>query len=160
MLEKDKQILVDHYLDFYRMAYAVLQNESDVEDAVQEALAVTMARPFVRNPYLYCKRVLYNNCVKCLSDKELLLLGSVREVPVTESSVSTRLDRIRDLMEQLPQREREFINLFYVQGMTKSQIADDKEISVTMVRRLIARGEKMLRQQILELELKEIDRYE
>ena len=35
-------MLADHYLDLYRMAFVLLQNEADVEDVVQEALAVTM----------------------------------------------------------------------------------------------------------------------
>ena len=41
MRERDKQMLADHYLDFYQMAYTILHEEADVEDAVQDALTDT-----------------------------------------------------------------------------------------------------------------------
>ena len=64
MRERDKQMLADHYLDFYQMAYTILHEEADVEDAVQDALTDTMSQPFVRDPYGYCCRVLKNKCYK------------------------------------------------------------------------------------------------
>ena len=44
MRERDKQMLADHYLDFYQMAYTLLHNKEDVEDAVHDALVDTMSQ--------------------------------------------------------------------------------------------------------------------
>ena len=50
MRESDQQRLVEHYLDFYRMAYSLLHDPKDAEDVVQEALTRTLVRPLVREP--------------------------------------------------------------------------------------------------------------
>ena len=65
MRESDKQMLADHYLDFYQMAYSVLHNKEDVEDVVQESLAVTMAHTWVKRNYsAKGTTVCGNNCRK------------------------------------------------------------------------------------------------
>ena len=80
MREQDKQMLADHYLDLYRMAYNVLRNETDTEDAVQEALAITMSHSFLAKPYSYCVRTLYNQCYRLLSKRDYILPDELPDV--------------------------------------------------------------------------------
>ena len=39
-----RQELVDHYLDFFSVAMAIVQNEDDARDVVQEALTRPLTR--------------------------------------------------------------------------------------------------------------------
>ena len=49
-----RQQLVDHYLDYYALAKSMLNDDDDARDAVQEALARTMAMPLLQKPVAYC----------------------------------------------------------------------------------------------------------
>lgn len=156
MRETDKQMLADHYLDFYRIAYSVLRNSSDVEDAVQEALTITMSRPLVLHPYEYCVSVLRGECAKILSRNLYVLMEQIPDMAETDSPGKRRVDQLRAMVDELPQRIVELFDLYYAKGMTYHQIAIQKGISESMVKKLIYRGHERLRQQILELEKKEL----
>ena len=140
MREQDKQMLADHYLDFYRMAYNLLRNETDTEDMVQEALTVTMSRTFVTNPYSYCVKILYNRCLKLLSRAE--------EDGIDEY----RLQQLRELKAQLPPRLAKVLDLYYADGLTQTQIAEQQGISESMVKKLLYKGHERLRKQLIDIE--------
>lgn len=156
MRDKDKQILVDHYIDFYRIAYAMLRNQSDVEDAVQEALTLTMSRPFVRHPYQYCVSTVKSCCAKILSRNVYSFIEQYPDMSQDDDPFESRVGKLRELVDLLPQRIAELLELYYARGMTYAEIADAKGISESLVKKLIYRGHKQLRQQILELENNEI----
>ena len=58
MHDDDKQYLADHYYDYLSMARTLLRNDEEAKDAVQEALAATMASLWVTNVHSYCCKVL------------------------------------------------------------------------------------------------------
>ncbi len=153
MREQDKQMLADHYLDLYRMAYALLHNEADTEDAVQEALAVTMARPFVSKPYRYCVKILYNRCYKMLSKRGYYLPGTMPDMAVEDDGIDEyRLQQIRELKAQLPPRMAKILDLYYVNGFTQSQIAERQGMSESLVKKLFYKGHERLRQQLMDVD--------
>ena len=153
MKEADKQMLADHYLDFYRIAFSMLRNEADTEDAVQEALVVTMTRHLWGDPYNYCVTVLRNICIKMKKRNVEVLLDNMLEVPNPDPGVdSQRLQLLMDLMEAMPEREREVLNLYYEKGYTKADIAKMKGVSVSLVKKLFTRGLDMLRKQFIEID--------
>lgn len=157
MRNQDKQMLADHYLDFYRMAFAVLQDPSDVEDVVQEALAITMARPYVRQPYQYCVRVLYSCCADLALNQKPFSLDQMPEFASKDDEVSQRrLVRLKELRDQLPPRVNEIFDLHYDQGLSLSQIARQKGVSDTMIKKLVNKWQNRLRKQLLEIEKQEI----
>ncbi len=158
MREQDKQMLADHYLDFYRMAYTLLHNEADTEDVVQEALAVTMARPFVANPYRYCVKILYNRCYKMLSKKGYYLPGVMPDMAAEEDGVDEyRLQQIRELKAQLPPRIAKILDLYYVNGFTQTQIAKHQGMSESLVKKLFYKGHQRLRQQLMDIDSNKIN---
>ena len=125
MRESDKQMLADHYLDFYQMAYSVLHNKEDVEDVVQESLAVTMAHTWVKNPYNYCVKVLRHNCYKMLKKSDYVLVEHLPDMPVVEEGVDEkRLQTIWRLKNQLPERISKLFDLYYVKGYTHEEISE------------------------------------
>lgn len=155
MREQDKQLLAEHYLDFYRMAYSLLRNEADTEDVVQEALAATMARPFVAKPYNYCVKTLYNRCYRMLSRRDYSLPDQIPDIVAEDDGkelMEYRLKQLQRLKGQLPARIVEILDLYYVCGLTQAQIAQHKGMSESLVKKLFYRGHKRLRQWMVELE--------
>ena len=158
MREADKQMLADHYLDLYRMAFAILQNETDSEDAVQEALVVTMTRQLWGDPYKYCIAVLRNICVKMKSKNREILLDNMLDIPAPEVDVNNkRLQRLEELMDLLPKRIKEILYLYYDKGYSKAEIAREKGLSETMVKKLFDRGQNKLKEQLIEMEINDKD---
>ena len=124
-------MLADHYLDLYRMAFVLLQNEADVEDVVQEALAVTMSKTWVKDPYKYCLQVLYNQCYKMVKGKEYVLVENMPETVEQDDDVDERrLKMLWEMKNELPKSEREVLDLYYVRGLTKGEIAKKKGLTI------------------------------
>lgn len=158
MREADKQMLADHYLDLYRMAFSILQNETDSEDAVQDALVVTMTRHLWGDPYKYCVAVLRNICIKMKMKNREVLLDNMLDVPAPEEAVNNkRLQRLEELIDMLPKRIKEILYLYYEKGYSKAEIARQKGISETMVKKLFDRGHNKLREQLIEIEINDKD---
>lgn len=157
MRDADKQMLADHYLDLYQMAYSILHNETDVEDAVQEALAVTMSRHLIGNPYAYCLRVLRNISLKMMYRNREQLIDDMFDIPDFEPNSdinAQRLEMLSKLRESLPKRIETVFYLYYDKGYSKKEIARHEGISESMVKKLFYKGQRRLKQQLLELEMK------
>ena len=152
MREADKQILADHYLDFYQMAYAMLQNEADAEDAVQDAIVATLTKHLWGDPCRYCTVALRNICARMRKKGPILLFDNLRDVPNPEPSADRRrLHQLLDLTDQLPPRVREVLYMHYAGGLSKAEIARQLGISVTVVKKLFKRGHYLLRKQMIEI---------
>ena len=57
----------------------------------------------------------------------------------------------------MPKRLREILYLYYEKGYSKVEIAKQKGVSVTMVKKLFKRGQDMLREQLIEMEINDKD---
>lgn len=154
MREQDKQLLADHYLDFYQIAFSILHNQTDVEDVVQEALVKTMAQPLLNDPYNYCAKAVRNNCMKLLRKSIYSLPRSLPEIaaPDGESDADIRIQQLWKLKDQLPPRIQKILNLYYVQGYSRDEIAQQTSTNITMVNKLFYLGHYRLKKQLLQLE--------
>jgi len=151
MRECDKQMLADHYLDFYQMAYALLRNETDVEDAVQDALVETMSQPFVKNPYNYCSKVLKNKCLKMLKKNTYILTEHLPDLPDTPNNLDEqRMQTLWNYKEQLPKRIREILDLYYIKGYTRQQISELTQTSMPTLKKLFHKGHTKLKKRMLD----------
>lgn len=152
MRECDKQILADHYLDFYRIAYSLLHNETDVEDVVQDALVETMSQPWVRDPFRYCAKVVTNNCIKLLKRNRYVLTNNLPDIPDTSDTTKDEqmLKALWDLKDNLPDRMREVFDLYYEKGYSKHEISRITNTPMPMVKKLLQKGYTRLRKQMVE----------
>lgn len=157
MREKDKQQLAERYLDLYRMAFALLRNETDTEDCVQEAMAVTMAHTFLLDPYQYCTKVLHNQCYQLLRRRGYSLPKELPELSENNEDnklYEYRLVQLARLKEQLPERVINIIDMYYRDGYTLAQIASMQGISESMVKKLLNKGKMRLQKQMIEFDKK------
>ena len=57
-----------------------------------------------------------------------------------------------EMKNELPKSEREVLDLYYVRGLTKGEIAKKKGLTIAIVKRLFNRGHNLLRTRMMEIE--------
>lgn len=55
------------------------------------------------------------------------------------------LSRLHEVLDQLPEREHDFVRRVYVEGQSQAQVAEDEDISGPMVNKVLARAINRLR---------------
>jgi len=158
MHQRNQHILIDKYLDMYRSAYNMLHDTADVEDALQESIAITLARPWLRDPYLYCCRVLYHQCLHTLRRR-------ARMVPIETCTIDLIPDDTESIRheerawllwqqrETLPPHLRQVLDMHFEQRMTMQQIADATGKPLTTVRKLLSMSYGKLRKSMAKTHL-------
>ena len=132
----------------YAVAYRLLGNRADAEDAVQRALMKCFAARASYSPrwaistWLY--RALSNVCIDELRRRRphpdlAAPTGDRESAPGIE-----RLDLARAL-ERVPREARLLIALHYVDGLSYSELAKIRGISINTVKSQLARGKVILR---------------
>jgi RNA polymerase sigma-70 factor (ECF subfamily) len=131
----------------YAVAYRMLRNRADAQDAVQRALMKAFAARESYSPqwavstWLY--RVLSNVCID-----ELRRRKPPPEPPPEHGHRPARgverLDLARAL-DAVPREARLLLALHYVDGLSYRELAKIRGISVNTVKSQLARGKKILR---------------
>ena len=130
----------------YTVAYRLLGNRADAEDAVQRALLKAFearesyAPRWALSTWLY--RVLTNVCID-----ELRRRRRAQPEPLPAGRVATRVERA-DLARALgtvPREARVLLALHYVDGLSYRELAAIRGISVNTVKSQLARGKAILK---------------
>jgi RNA polymerase sigma-70 factor (ECF subfamily) len=140
------RIAEDYAVRLYAVAYRLLGNRADAEDAVQRALLKAFE---AREAYLsrwavstWLYRVLTNVCIDELRRR--------RRTPPEElprgrtGSAVERLDLARAL-DTVPREARVLLALHYVNGLGYRELATIRGISVNTVKSQLARGKAILK---------------
>ena len=135
----------------YTVAYRLLGNRADAEDAVQRALLKAFEARESYTPrwalstWLY--RVLTNVCID-----ELRRRRRVPPEPLPAGRTATQVERT-DLARALgtvPREARVLLALHYVNGLSYRELAAIRGISVNTVKSQLARGKAILKQALEE----------
>jgi RNA polymerase sigma-70 factor, ECF subfamily len=135
----------------YSVAYRLLGNRADAEDAVQRALLKCFAARASYSPqwavstWLY--RALTNVCIDELRRRRVrtddIDLRDA-EAPAPRVSAGERVDLTRAL-NTVPREARLLLTLYYVDGLDYRELAKIRGISVNTVKSQLARGKAILR---------------
>ena len=146
---RKQQLLTEHYLSFYSKAMSILGDEDDAKDAVQEAVVRTLVQLGVADPVKYCMRVTVNESLHTLRRKKRL-------VDFDESYMvdNTRQEQIVKVVnqgkEQLSPMERLVIEFHREEGQTLLQLAKMIGVSVSTVKRILARADEKMRMNVID----------
>ena len=143
--------IVDCQETMFRAAKAILQNDQDAEDAVQEAICTAFARrDSLREmdkfrPWVL--RLLTNKCYDaCRRRRNTVDLEAAGEVPAaTGLDTAERLSLWQAVMS-LSDDLRATVTLFYYDGMSVREIGGILGISEAAVKTRLSRGRARLRQ--------------
>ena len=134
----------------YRVAYTILRNDADCQDAVQEALLrAWTGRDKLRDRQLFrtwLTRILINASHDILRKrKPTVPLENAREV--SEAFPDTALS---EALGRLPEKLRLPLMLCYSENMTHAEISRALGIPATTVQSRLRKGKAMLRKELNE----------
>ena len=142
--------IVDCQETMFRAAKAILQNDQDAEDAVQEAICTAFARRDSLREMAQFRpwvlRILTNKCYDaCRKRRNTVDLEAAGEVPAaTGLDTAERLSLWQAVMS-LSDDLRATVTLFYYDGMSVREIGGILGISEAAVKTRLRRGRERLR---------------
>lgn len=151
--EEIRQQLVDHYLDFYALAYSMLNDDSDARDAVQEALTRTMTKRHVDDAIKYCYQTVRHMAINTLRHRrrfvqleEQLADADVRDE--SNESYYNMLEQVLQLRNGLPKAERALVRLHDEEGLSYKELAKLTGLSQMTIRRRLNEIHAYLRKEL------------
>ena len=143
----------------YWIAYSILNDVSDAEDAVQDAfvrlvrLVHKLEDPSSDRTKRFVIRTIQSTAIdiyrKNKKDRENRADQDVESVDISVPSHEDLLgdkQELQTLLQKIPADQREVIELHAIQGMSFEEIAKEKKASPAAVRKRYERGMKQLRE--------------
>lgn len=150
--ERFTQLALAQQRRMYRIAVSYTASSADAEDAMQEALLRAWdKRNSLRDESLFATwltRILINEC-------KTLFRKRRRQLPVSGlPSLSTppedeRAAQVRQTLFAMPERYRVPLVLNLLEGYTMQEIAEMLRLSLGTVKTRIARGKRLLKEEVL-----------
>ena len=132
----------------YRVAWSMLRNEVDVQDALQDAVLKAWEKRDKLREEKYFRtwmtRILINVCYD--TQRMHRKIVPLDKIPVQSSSAPD--PDLAIALEALPEKLRLPLVLCYSEGMTYEEAADVLRIPMTTLRGRIRRGKKELRKEL------------
>ena len=132
----------------YRVAWSILRNEADVQDALQDAVLKAWEKRDKLREEKYFRtwmtRILINVCYD--TQRMHRKIVPLDKIPVQGSSAPD--SDLAMALEALPEKLRLPLVLCYSEGMTYEEAADVLRIPMTTLRGRIRRGKKELRKEL------------
>jgi RNA polymerase sigma-70 factor (ECF subfamily) len=164
-------LVADHSRMVFRIAYSIVRNRQDAEDAVQECFLRVLKHKSklhkVRNPKTWLARVAWTTALdKRRSGTEMLLLDGASGMAMLESLrdprpaaddrlVHEQMQRVLErLIAALPEELRHPLELSTVQELNSAEIAEVMKIPEASVRTRLFRARRQLKEKLAILEAK------
>lgn len=132
--------------DMYRTAVAILMNDEDAADAIQDTILTCWEKIETVREVRYFKtwmtRVLINKCYSIKKQREDKV--SIEECEELIASENNQSDELNEILSQLDERYRLPMMLFYGEGYKISEIAKLLNIPKSTVQTRLARGREKL----------------
>lgn len=152
-------IWLPHAERFYKVAFYLLESESDAEDAVQELYLklwkIHDSLGDVKNPVAYGISVLKNICMDRIRKRYVRKAEPLEKAPPLEDTPPERRSESRDTlryligeMEKLPQKQRDVLIMRAIEGLEYEEISRRTGLSQVHIRVLISQARKTLRSKI------------
>ena len=131
---------------FYRVAFYILEDATEAEDAVQELFLRLWngrdALDGIRNPAGYGIRVLRNLCLDRIRRSRKMETPAVLPEAMDEQE---RLAKVLDAIKSLPERQREVLTLRTLDGLSYEEISERTGINYLTLRVLLSQARRKLR---------------
>ena len=133
----------------FRMAYSIVGNQADAEDAVQQTLLRAWqhrgrARPGAERAWMM--RILVNECYTLLRRrKKLVPMDDLPPLPPSADHSA-----LHDAIRSLPETLRTPLLLKYMEGMREKEVAAAMGLPVSSVKNRLFRARKALKKQLNE----------
>lgn len=154
------------YKELCIYAYRFLKDDQQAEDHVQQVIIKLWEKRndglMIQSLKAYLYRMVYNACMNSIEHAAVHqryqgeVMHQLNELELQSITDADEQDNRTDLiraLEQLPERNREIMKLFYFDGLRQKEIAERLNLSVRTVETHIGNGIKKLRTIINKLTL-------
>ena len=142
-----------------RMAESLLHNEDDAADVVQDCLVTLWSEreklQHIVNLEAWCITLVKRRCIDTLRRKQPTVEIDERTMALAEEEANDAEERLQlamKLVEKLPERQKQVIQLKHFDAADTDHIASKLNISQSNVYTLLSRAYNSLKQMILEYE--------
>lgn len=145
----------------FRIACALVGNRADAEDILQEAYYKLWSRrdelSDLRNPEAFCVTLLKHLCLDYLrsphagrhdGDLTEAVTLSADSSPDEELEVQEKVQRVRRLIDRLPENQRQVLRLRGIEACSMDEIEQITGLSAVNIRVLLSRARKIIREQL------------
>lgn len=159
-----KKRFMPFYAKLYRIAVALVGNQNDAEDLLQDAYAKLWQKrnelTGVHNYEAFCVTLMKNVCLDFLRSPSVRHQGSdVSEAYWLQSDVSPgkrveeqeQVRNVREWIRQLPEKQRQVLRLQSFGDCSMDEIAEITGCSTSNVRVLLFRARKTIRERFKKL---------
>lgn len=153
-----KHLVLTHYESMYRVAYSILRDSDDAQDAVQDAVATMWTKRSqlagIENYEAFCVKTVRNRCIDMLRARvprhEAIddVTGDEPDVsinPVTEIEARDTLTLVKSLVDRLPPLQKEVLRLRSESDCDLQEIAEITGVSHDNARTLLSRARRRLK---------------
>lgn len=149
----------------FRVALSLVGNKDDAEDMLQEAYAKLWEKRYelknIENPEAFSVTLIKNLCLDFLrSPRANRQTGSLENVVLVHNispdktlEEADELRRISELIEQLPENQKQVLKLRGLSDCSLEEIEEITGFSAVNVRTLLSRARKVIREQYLKLQV-------
>lgn len=136
----------------YRVAHALLWNDADCADAIQEAVVKGwLKRDSLRNPEwleTWLTRILINECRNIQRKSRIKLLPLDEQIGLTDSSDFVEDVQLRDALRRLPEKYRLVLILHHLEGFSLDEMSNMLDVPVTRLKSRLHQARSRLRVQL------------
>ncbi len=135
----------------YRLSYSILKNETDAQDAVQEAIyrsyknleSLEDKRKF--KPWIY--KIVTNTSFEILKSNKNYIDIEENIIEAEQEDIDTNLT-LWNAVQKLKQPYRTTITLFYYEDMSIKEISKITETSIDAIKKQLSRGREKIKEVI------------
>ena len=142
----------------YRVAYYMLESQTDAQDAVQDLFIKLWGNrdqlDTVLNFKAYCTTLMKNLCIDRLRRESKMAgvepgpdLADSRQID-EDYDAREKLERVLAAIERLPVRQRDVMKMYVLEEMSYDEISEKTGMSNLTLRVLLSNARKSLRSQI------------
>jgi RNA polymerase sigma factor (sigma-70 family) len=145
----------------YRFSLRITGNAPEAQDVVQEVFIKVWEKrdemTNIKNPEAWCmtltknlsldKLRLKHNRSKCL--EEAHTLSDSKPTPYAETETNDMVEIIRNLMNQLPEKQKMVMHLRDIEGLSYEEIGDSLDMPMAQVKVNLFRARNFIREKIV-----------
>jgi len=149
----------------FRFALTFVKDEELAKDVVQEVLIKVWEKRaemvFVQNLEAWCMQITRNKALDKLRSKHVkrtdqfevqLDTRKERDTPYAVTERSQLMNRIQGLIDALPQRQREVMQLRDIEGYSYKEIAENLDIDINLVKTNLFRARRKIKESLIKVE--------
>lgn len=135
-------------LSMYKVARAILKNDHDTADAIQDTILNCFEKIHTLKKHEYFKtwmiRILINNCNRILRHyRREKLLGEIPEAMKPDQSIEEF--EFKEMLNLIDGKYRLILIFYYLEGFTLSEIAELLELNINTVKTRLSRAREQIR---------------